>query len=84
MGSLQNGAADVESLAVLPRFRLDFYACPAARADELCELADAVLCADGLVGTWRGCRSWPEKEIIRRLKRYATRQVYPRLRQRAG
>jgi hypothetical protein len=34
---------------VLSRFRLDFHACLTARADELCELADAVLCADGPV-----------------------------------
>src|SRR5690349_6501482 len=32
--------------AVLSRFRTEFHACLAARADELCELADAVLCAD--------------------------------------
>ena len=36
-------------LAVLSRFRLDFHACLTARGDELCELADAVLCADGPV-----------------------------------
>jgi hypothetical protein len=30
--------------AVLAGFRLDFHACLTARADELCELADAVLC----------------------------------------
>jgi hypothetical protein len=41
--------ADVESLAVLSRFRLDFHGCLTARADELSELADAVLCADGPV-----------------------------------
>ena len=35
--------------AVLSRFRRDFHACLTARADELCELADAVLCADGPV-----------------------------------
>jgi hypothetical protein len=35
--------------AVLSRFRADFHACLIARADELCELADAVLCADGPV-----------------------------------
>jgi hypothetical protein len=37
-------AADVEPLAVLSRFRLDFHACLTARGDEL---SDAVLCADG-------------------------------------
>jgi hypothetical protein len=38
-------------LAVLSRFRLDFHACLTARGDELFELADAVLCADGPVKT---------------------------------
>ena len=41
-------------LAVLSRFRLDFHACLTARADELSELADAVLCADGPVKTLAG------------------------------
>jgi hypothetical protein len=49
MDSLQDGAADVESLAVLSRFRRDSHACLTARADELCEPADAVLCAGGPV-----------------------------------
>jgi hypothetical protein len=31
--------------AVLLRFRREFHACLTARADELSELADAVLCA---------------------------------------
>lgn len=35
--------------AVLAGFRVDFHACLTARADELTELADAVLCADGPV-----------------------------------
>ena len=54
MDSLQDGAADVESLAVLSRFRLDFRACLTARTDELCELADAVLCAGGPVRSLAG------------------------------
>jgi hypothetical protein len=54
MDSLQDGAADVESLAVLSRFRRDFYACLSARADELCELADAVLGAGGPVQSLAG------------------------------
>ena len=54
MDSLQDGAADVESLAVLSRFRVDFHACLAARADELSELADAVLCAGGPVRNLAG------------------------------
>jgi DDE superfamily endonuclease len=35
--------------AVLSRFRREFHACLTGRADELCELADAVLCGDGPV-----------------------------------
>ena len=54
MDSLQDGAADVESLAVLSRFRVDFHACLAARRDELSELADAVLCAGGPVRSLAG------------------------------
>ena len=49
MDSLLKDAACVEPLAVLSRFRRDFHACLRARADELSELADAVLCADGPV-----------------------------------
>src|SRR5690242_6246962 len=49
MDSLIEDARDVEPLAVLSRFRRDFHACLTARADELSELADAVLCADGPV-----------------------------------
>jgi hypothetical protein len=41
-------------VAVLSRFRRDFHACLSARADELCELADAVLCADGPVQSLAG------------------------------
>ena len=46
--------------AVLSRFRRDFHACLTARADELCELADAVLCADGPVRTLAGLSLAPE------------------------
>jgi DDE superfamily endonuclease len=49
MDSLQDGAADVESLAVLSWFRREFHASLTARADELSELADAVLCSGGPV-----------------------------------
>jgi hypothetical protein len=45
MNSLVEPAADVESLAVLSRFRPEFRTCLAARGDELFELADAMLCA---------------------------------------
>ena len=47
-------------LAVLSRFRLDFRACLTARGDELFELADAVLCADGPVRTLAGLSLAPE------------------------
>jgi hypothetical protein len=50
--------ADVESLAVLSRFWLEFPACLTARGDELFELADAVLCADGPAKALAG-RRWP-------------------------
>jgi hypothetical protein len=60
MDSLLEHAADVESLAVLSGFRLDFHACLTARGDELFELADAVLCADGPVRTLAGLSLAPE------------------------
>jgi hypothetical protein len=47
-------------LAVLAQFRLDVQACLAARADELAELADAVLCAGGPVKTLAGLSLAPE------------------------
>src|SRR5579862_9671288 len=49
MESLPDDAAGAGPVAVLSRFRRDFHACLDARADELSELADAVLCADGPV-----------------------------------
>ena len=60
MDSLLEHVADVESLAVLSRFRLDFRGCLTARGDELFELADAVLCADGPVKTLAGLSLAPE------------------------
>jgi hypothetical protein len=60
MDSLLEHAPDVESLAVLSRFRLEFRACLTARGDELFELADAVLCADGPVRTLAGLSLAPE------------------------
>jgi hypothetical protein len=60
MNSLLEHAADVESLGVLSRFRVDLRACLAARGDELFELADAVLCADGPVWTLAGLSLVPE------------------------
>jgi hypothetical protein len=47
-------------LAVLSRFRLDFHECLTARRDELFELADGVLCADGPVKTLAGLSLAPE------------------------
>lgn len=46
---LLEDAACIEPLAVLSRFRGDLHACLAALANELPELADSVLCADGLL-----------------------------------
>jgi DDE superfamily endonuclease len=47
-------------LAVLSRFRVDFHDCLTARRDELSELADAVLCADGPVHTLAALSLAPE------------------------
>jgi hypothetical protein len=60
MNSLLEHGAGVESLAVLSRFRLDLRRCLATRGDELFELADAVLCADGPVRTLAGLSLVPE------------------------
>jgi hypothetical protein len=47
-------------VAGLSRFRRDFHACLAARADELTELADAVLCGSGPVRSLAGLSLAPE------------------------
>src|SRR5258705_11600833 len=60
MNSLQDDVARVESLAGLSRFRREFRACLTARGDELFELTDAVLCADGPVATLAGVSLAPE------------------------
>ena len=60
MDSLPDNAAGAGPLAVLSRFRRDFHACLTARADELFELADAVLCADGPVRDLAGLSLAPE------------------------
>src|SRR5437773_2539402 len=60
MDSLPDNAAGAGPLAVLSRFRRDFHACLTARADEMSELADAVLCADGPVKTLVGLSLAPE------------------------
>jgi hypothetical protein len=44
-------AGAVSALGELSRFRREFYQCLRARADALFELTDAVLCADGPVGS---------------------------------
>jgi len=61
MDSLIEDAACVEPLAVLSRFRRDFHACLTARAGELSELADAVLCADGPVRDLAGLSRRPAR-----------------------
>src|SRR2546421_905446 len=60
MDSLPDNAAGAGPLAVLSRFRRDFHACLTARADEMSELADAVLCADGPVCSLVGLSLAPE------------------------
>src|SRR5512142_3007743 len=60
MDSLPDNAVNTRPLAALSRFRVDFHACLTARADELAELADAVLCADGPVRTLAGLSLAPE------------------------
>ena len=60
MDSLLEDAADVEPLAVLSRFRLDFHACLTARADELCELAMRCCARTGRCRTLAGLSLVPE------------------------
>jgi hypothetical protein len=60
MDSLPDNAAGAGPLDVLSRFRLEFHACLTTRSDELCELADAVLCADGPVGSLAALSLAPE------------------------
>jgi hypothetical protein len=54
MDSLPDDAAGSGPLAVLSRFRAAFHTCLTGRGDEMFELADAVLCADGPVQTLAG------------------------------
>ncbi len=49
--SLLHHDAQREPFAVASHFRDDFYACLSVRRDELFELTDALLCADGPVTT---------------------------------
>src|SRR2546430_14418211 len=60
MDSLLEHAAGVESLAVRSGFGRDSHACLTARADELSERADGVLCADGPVRDLAGLSLAPE------------------------
>jgi hypothetical protein len=60
MDSLQGDAPGVEARGVLSRFRAGWYECLTARCDELFELADALLCADGPVKTLVGLSLAPE------------------------
>ena len=60
MDVLPDDAAGAGPLAVLSRFRLDFHACLTARREEIFELADAVLCADGPVRNLAGLSLAPE------------------------
>ena len=50
--------------AVLSRFRREFHSCLDARADELSELANAVLCADGPVKTLAGLSLAPGTGVV--------------------
>ena len=59
MNSLPSDAGDGPA-AVLSRFRRDFHACLTARGDEIFELAEAVLCADGPVRDLAGLSPMPE------------------------
>lgn len=52
----EDAGAGPVSLAVLARLRWEFHGCLTARADELLELADAVLCAGGPVRNLAGYR----------------------------
>jgi hypothetical protein len=62
MDSLPDHSRMAGPLAVLSRFRADFHACLTARADELSELADAVLCADGPVRVLAALSLVPEHQ----------------------
>jgi hypothetical protein len=53
--SLLSDAVRREAFAEASRFRGEFYECLTARRDELFELVDAVLCADGAV---KSSRAW--------------------------
>src|SRR5262249_14800598 len=48
-GAVEPGPGEAQARLRLVAFRRGFYGCLTARADELAELADAVLCAGGPV-----------------------------------
>lgn len=64
--SVLDGVACVDPLGVLSGFRRDLYGCLEARGDELFELADALLCADGPVKTLVELSLVPEKLLLYR------------------
>jgi hypothetical protein len=49
-------AGSAGELGTLSAFREAFYECLQRRADALFELTDSVLCTDGPVCMWAGCR----------------------------
>ena len=59
-GTRSSGDSDgTGALAVLASFRAEWFACLTGRAEELFELTDAVLCADGPVKTLVGLALTP-------------------------
>jgi hypothetical protein len=58
-GTVEPGPGDDQAGDRLAAFRRGLYGCLTARADELFELADAVLCAGEPVRVWPGCRWRP-------------------------
>ena len=60
VGGRYEAEEDARARARLAGFRCEFYACLTARADELFELADSVLCAEGPVRTLVGLSLAPE------------------------
>lgn len=54
-GDSPDHVAQRDALSVASHFRDTFYACLTARRNELFELTDAVLCADGPVTMPDGC-----------------------------
>src|SRR5262247_4186642 len=59
-GAVEPGPGEAQARLRLVAFRRGFYGCLTARADELAELADAVLCAGGPVRCLAGLSLVPE------------------------